>query len=269
MATDEPSGSKGVYSVPDDSVDITDANAFEELLRGNSTPPNLNQLTIDDALETLEDTTQQSEQIELDDRPDTADQELASGLIIDQFPFGSPGAPIPGKHRGLSVYESLQGIHADNPWAPFSSQLDWEVARWAKMRSRTSTAVTELLAIPGVRVSYYQDTVHLIQEMKVVKALGLSFCTVKELNEKIDDELPACPPFRCKEVSFGEERLDFHYRDVMQCIRAIYGDPQFAQDLVFAPERHYTNQERTCRVYNEIHTGDWWWKVQVSNTSID
>jgi len=50
----------------------------------------------------------------------------------------------------------------------------------------------------------------------------------------------------------------------MKCIQTIYGDPQFTHDLVFAPERHYTSQERTCRVYNEIHTGDWWWKVQVS-----
>jgi hypothetical protein len=40
-------------------------------------------------------------------------------------------------------------------------------------------------------------------------------------------------------------------------------DPQFADDLVFAPEQHYTSEERTCRVYNEIHTGDWWWTVQV------
>jgi hypothetical protein len=97
--------------------------------------------------------------------------------------------------------------------------------------------------------------------MKVVEALGLSFHTVKGLNEKIDDELPTCPPFHCKEVTFGEERLEFYYRDVMKCIRAIYGNPQFAHHLVFAPERHYTSQERTCRIYNELYTGDWWWKV--------
>jgi len=101
--------------------------------------------------------------------------------------------------------------------------------------------------------------------LKVVEALGLSFHTIKELNEKIDDELPASahPPFQCKKVSFGGERLEFYSRDIMKCIGALYGDPQFAQDLVFAPEQHYTSQERTCRIYNEIHTGDWWWKVQV------
>jgi Plavaka transposase len=225
---------------------------------------NPNRLTVDDALGTHEDATQQTDQAEPDDQPDTVDQEMALGVIVDRFPFGSPGDPIPGKVQGLSAFETLQEMHADTPWAPFSSQLEWEVARWAKMRSWTSTAVTELLAIPGVCFFYSQNTTHLIQEIKVVDALGLSFRTVKELNEKIDDELPACPPFQCKEVSFGGECLEFYYRDTIKCIQAIYGDPQFAHDLVFAPERHYTSEERMCRIYNEMHTGDWWWKVQVS-----
>lgn len=37
-----------------------------------------------------------------------------------------------------------------NPWAPFNSKLDWEVARWAKMHGPGSTALSELLAIDGV-----------------------------------------------------------------------------------------------------------------------
>lgn len=36
-------------------------------------------------------------------------------------------------------------------YAPFPSRLDWEVARWAKLRGPTSTAVSELLNIGGVR----------------------------------------------------------------------------------------------------------------------
>jgi len=49
----------------------------------------------------------------------------------------------------------------------------------------------------------------------------------------------------------------------MQCIRALYGDPKFVHELAFAPERHYSDPERTCRIYSELHTGDWWWAVQV------
>ena len=49
----------------------------------------------------------------------------------------------------------------------------------------------------------------------------------------------------------------------MECIRSLYGDPEFTQDLVFTPERHYTTHERKSRVYNEMYTCEWWWAVQV------
>ena len=100
---------------------------------------------------------------------------------------------------------------------------------------------------------------------KVVDKLGLSYRTAKQLNSIIDNKLPGRPPFKCKEFKIGNETLEFYYRDVVECIRSLYGDPQFVQDLIFAPEQHYTNPECTCRIYNEMHTGDWWWTVQVCN----
>lgn len=61
----------------------------------------------------------------------------------------------------------------------------------------------------------------------------------------------------------GGENLEFHHRDIILCVRSLFGNPEFAQDLVFAPERHYADAERSCRTYSEMHTGDWWWSVQV------
>ena len=75
---------------------------------------------------------------------------LDSGVIVDHFPFGHPGAPVPGLQRSASMYEATHESLGDSLWAPFRSQCDWEFARWAKMRGPTSTAVTELLAIPEV-----------------------------------------------------------------------------------------------------------------------
>jgi hypothetical protein len=44
---------------------------------------------------------------------------------------------------------------ANNVWAPFISKMDWEIARWAKLRGPSSTAFTELLNIDGVGVNTY------------------------------------------------------------------------------------------------------------------
>ena len=74
----------------------------------------------------------------------------ASAIIVDQFPFGHPGAPIVGPHQASAPNRSSS---TDSEWSPFRSRIDWEVAWWAKTCGITLSAVRELLAIPGVSPS--------------------------------------------------------------------------------------------------------------------
>lgn len=78
----------------------------------------------------------------------------ASRPHIVYYPNRHSGAPVPGRDAGNSDREEynhkLNG--RGNLWAPFKSELDWRLARWAKMRGPGSTAFTELLDIPGVSV---------------------------------------------------------------------------------------------------------------------
>lgn len=53
------------------------------------------------------------------------------------------------------------------------------------------------------------------------------------------------------------------HRDILECIKALISDPEFVDKLKLVPERHYSDMDRTDRVYSDIHTGKWWWKVQV------
>ncbi|KAN0134109.1 hypothetical protein V8E53_008046 [Lactarius tabidus] len=118
-------------------------------------------------------------------------------LVVDQSPYSTPGMLIPDQPQGTSVYQGTQHTLGANTWSLFCSQTDWEFAHWAKLSGPSSSALTELLAIP-------------------------------------------------------------------ECIQAIYGDPEFTEHLILAPEHHYTDHECKCRVYSEMHTGDWWWAVQRS-----
>ena len=81
--------------------------------------------------------------------------------------------------------------------------------------------------------------------------------------------LPGRPSFQCRKLVIGGEALEFYQRDILSCIWTIYSDPEFAQDLVVTPEWHYTNQGQTERIYSEMHTGDWWWAVQVRDYILD
>lgn len=95
-------------------------------------------------------------------------------------------------------------------------------------------------------------------------SLGLSYKSSKELNKIIDSQLPSGrPQFKREEVVLGGEVFEMFYRDVLECTRALFSDPEFADDLVFAPERHYADADQTIRVYSEMNTGAWWWDRQV------
>jgi hypothetical protein len=67
-------------------------------------------------------------------------------------PFGGKaGAPLPRMEvPAYTKYKNTLAEVDNNPWAPFKSQIDWQIARWAKVRGSTSTAFSDLLAINGV-----------------------------------------------------------------------------------------------------------------------
>lgn len=60
------------------------------------------------------------------------------------------------------------------------------------------------------------------------------------------------------------ETFELYSRNILDCIKALYGDAEFARYLVFAPERHYMDADKTMRLYHDMHTGKWWWEVQVA-----
>ncbi|KAG2345891.1 hypothetical protein BDR05DRAFT_1012129 [Suillus weaverae] len=157
------------------------------------------------------------------------------------------GQPIPQAEiqNSNATYASSIDDDVGNPYAPFCSQMDWEIARWAKLRSSSSTAFSDLLSIDNVS-----------------ERLGLSYKNSRELNMLIDKELPTRPKFRREQIVVAGEAFDIFYRDVIECIKALYGDPDFADFLVFSPERHYTDDDETVRLFSDMHTGKWWWNTQ-------
>ena len=78
------------------------------------------------------------------------------------------------------------------------------------------------------------------------------------------DELPSQrPAFERQEIVIQGESFDLFQRDLLKCIRALYGDPQHAEYLCIVPERHYADPDMTIRLYHDLHTGKWWWATQV------
>ena len=75
------------------------------------------------------------------------------------FPSTGAGAPLLAgsvpEAAAMTSMHSAYGVSVDvaqtgNPYTPFASRLDWEIARWAKLRGSGSMAFTELLQIEEV-----------------------------------------------------------------------------------------------------------------------
>ncbi|KAM6496353.1 hypothetical protein JOM56_009059 [Amanita muscaria] len=165
-------------------------------------------------------------------------------------------------------YEGQISKSSSNPYTPFTSKLDWEIAKWAKLRGPSSTAFTELMAIDGVSQFQVRSKCYDSPTRKVQEGLNLSFKNTRELNKFIDRKLPGRPPFEHQEILVGGEVCDVYFRDIIACIRALFGDPDFAPYLVVAPERHYTDESEQERMYHDMHAGRWWWSTQVTTPTV-
>ncbi|KAJ6616995.1 hypothetical protein B0H10DRAFT_2164530 [Mycena sp. CBHHK59/15] len=150
--------------------------------------------------------------------------------IVEKYPGRL--AELEEKYRS-----SLSESTAANPYAPFKSKIDWEIAKWAKLRGSGSTAFTDLLNIDGV-----------------CESLELSYGTSVQLNKIIDEGLPGRPKFTRSEVVVNGEVFHLYSRDILECVRALWGDTEFAPYLFVAPEKHYIDKDKTIRMYHNMHT---------------
>lgn len=87
-----------------------------------------------------------------------AEEVLLKKPFVVKFPSPHAGKVYSrGSQTSDEKYEEVLG-NSENPFAPFTSQLDWDVARWAKLRGPSSTAFTELMDLEGVhQISYYRQ----------------------------------------------------------------------------------------------------------------
>ena len=64
------------------------------------------------------------------------------------------------------------------------------------------------------------------------------------------------------------EAVELYSRDVIECLRALWGDPEFSEDLILEPERLYADEDMTIRIFHDMNTGNWWWDTQVCHFNL-
>jgi hypothetical protein len=62
--------------------------------------------------------------------------------------------------------------------------------------------------------------------------------------------------------------VDLYHRDPIMAIQSLLDRPTLREHMDFIPRKVWTDEDQSTRVYNEIMTGEWAWRTQVSPPSL-
>ncbi|QRV97644.1 Zn-finger protein [Ceratobasidium sp. AG-Ba] len=169
------------------------------------------------------------------------------GLFVETFPISTAGAPIGAERIGKeNLQEYLQSC---------GRLGDPDLFRTAKILMTTG------LTGAG-RTEHLQGPMYTDKGKGKGKAI---WWNDRELLQDIDS-LPRGPKWTQAQVTVGEgifkRRHTVRFRDVLEVIRHLISARRFKDCMRYAPERHWTSPDKKSQLYDEMWSGDWWWRMQ-------
>ncbi|KAF7333704.1 hypothetical protein MVEN_02326700 [Mycena venus] len=169
-------------------------------------------------------------------------EDLAAGDILDEC------------KTQFEKLQHKQKTAGRQPWHPFESEDEWELARWLMTSGLSQSKIDEHLKLKVVR-----------------EGINPSFHNSRAFLKYID-ALPEGPKWFCHPFELTGDELDadkkpktqiveMWYRDPVECVKELLGNPAFTKQG-YKPQRIFKNADGTNREYNEMWTGEWWWKIQ-------
>ncbi|KAJ7081497.1 hypothetical protein C8R44DRAFT_905320 [Mycena epipterygia] len=144
---------------------------------------------------------------------------------------------------------------------PFRDDDEWQLAKWL-IKHVGHTATDEFLKLSIIsdraRPSYGDKT---------------------DFFEKVDS-LPGGVKWHCKQLdtkgdlpdlekdptgaTMRREQNELWWRDPVECVQELIGNPAFRDAMRYAPEKLYADVHRPeeSEVLNEMWTASWWWEIQ-------
>ncbi|KIJ50249.1 hypothetical protein M422DRAFT_245496 [Sphaerobolus stellatus SS14] len=184
----------------------------------------------------------------------TIEDILDDELYTEPYPAPA-GTPIGTGETKFNRLRRLQHEGRMAEFGPFEDREEWDLASWLMSSGISQTAIDKFLKLDITR-----------------NRTKTSYLDKHNLLEKVDS-LPGGAGWTCYSFSIrgdmldynGEritEELDIWFRDPVECVRELMGNPIFRNVLKYAPERLYNDKEKLEQVYNEMWTAEWWWDLQ-------
>ena len=178
----------------------------------------------------------------------------------------------------FEFYRKQQKEARVEPWSPFESEDEWELARWLMSTGVSQKKMDTLLKLKMViRCLPCSQNKWLTHMFKIQESgpdqNGPSFHNSHALLQRID-VLPKRPEWICVTFHITGDELDKNgerctedvelwHQDPVECIKELISNSAFQDKLVYSPLRIYEDEQMTNRIYNEMWTCNWWWDIQV------
>jgi hypothetical protein len=141
-----------------------------------------------------------------------------------------------------------------DPFRPFRSKEEYQLARWTVKHRLPKAAINDLTTISGINnVSSATSAYTLFKAIDSIPSdLDVNSWQRKFICFDMERDRKSLP---------NDQLTPFWYGDPVRCIEFLMQQPSFKEDMVYAPVREYN--EAGERMYSEINSSDWWWKMQV------
>jgi len=185
-----------------------------------------------------------------DDMLNDSDTEVVSHPPVRVRPSGQETIPGARRPRGeVAGYTELNKAMTDDPWSPFSSENNFNLASWF-VRSKVAKSQIDAYFAEGLGSTDSR-----------------SFRSAYTLRQLLDIRDPFREYLVWAEASIddGRHATTFYNRNIIDCARYLIHHVAYSSDMVYIPIREYDSSGE--RLYSEMHTADWWWHMQVEDRS--
>ncbi|KAG9088083.1 hypothetical protein FRC06_002242 [Ceratobasidium sp. 370] len=178
--------------------------------------------------------------------PDPHVVDRGDGVFVEGFPVSTAGIPI--GTRQMSEKEVEEYLKSCRQLGEPDLLETAEILMMTGLtgRGRTMHLKGPMYKWKGKGKAVWRDNAELMQEV---------------------DGLPKGPKWATVEVTVGEGKHQrtrkLYMRDILEVVHELLGAQHFKHWMWYAPERHWTSEHREHRVYDEMWSGDWWWRMQL------
>ncbi|KAF8224593.1 hypothetical protein L208DRAFT_1510953, partial [Tricholoma matsutake] len=156
----------------------------------------------------------------------------------------------------FKILREKQRAEGQEPWFPFPSEDEWELACWLMESAESQSKIDSFLKLKAVH------THNLLSQRSEAYKNAHGFL-------KFVDTLPPGPKFSytplkvvgdTKDANCDNqiETLALWHCDPVECIAELLGNPSFCGKQQYAPQWVFRNKNGTNQEFREMWTADWW-----------